>query len=57
MKKHDSKKVTLVKYSDNDLRGKYIFFFVNPEKQKVYADFESEEEANKWLTQLVDDNR
>ena len=57
MKKHDSKKVTLVKYSDNDLRGKYIFFFVNPEKQKVSADFESEEEANKWLTQLVDDNR
>ncbi len=53
MTDENEKKLRLVKYSDNELRGSYIWFFINSDDEKISDDFETEEAAQGWLDNVV----
>ena len=45
----------LVKYSDNDKRGEYIWFYVDDQVgTKISPEFKTLEDANAWLDELIE---
>jgi len=48
--------IDLIKYSDNDQRGEYIWFWVNKDKSIISPSFKSEEEAHNYIKQIIEEN-